>query len=173
MAALTAGPLPVEAFESLKRAAVASSVGSRSRLRLKNCSSRSLSAESAAAAAAGEGSAGRAMRLARLHTAVVMGAPESGAGVEEGRALRAMSPRLGDSHRELLREAGEPSRSPRSRLGLVIGRKWRGSGCSSAAADGSPMLGDWPPRRADGSLRRSDGLTVVSRRLVSMSTSGC
>jgi len=102
----------------------------------------------ASAAVSVEGSDGRAMRLARLQTAVVMRAllawPRKMTGGGCGRAMAAagIRPRLG----ELQGDArGEGNNSASSRLG-ESGRKWPGGGWVC-----DPRLGDTPPIRAAGS----------------------
>lgn len=163
--ARTAGPLPVDGAACRKTCASSNEGFSKPCSRRR--SSASPTARAAAICAPSEGSDGRAMRLARLHTAVVMRAfPRScllGASMARRIASSGIRPRLGEAEGVATGEGI----SSGIKLGDT-GRKWL-----SGAPRSFPKLGDWRPILAAGSLSTSDGLTTVRVRRVSMLQSSC
>lgn len=131
-----------------------------------------MTTRSAAAKATPEGSDGLAMRLARLHTAVVIRAVAlpvrsarirtrsvTGTAVAWRIASAPIIPKLGDAHGEAI---GEGISSGMNKLG-EIGRNWFWAEAGSCVRLGEPR-----PVVHAGSSDTSDGLTTVRLRRVSI-----
>ena len=154
--------MPVDGAECLKTCISFS--GGFSKPRRRRSSSAALIAHSAATRADSDGSHGRAIRLARLQTAVVMRAPpprppRAGCLLDAPAAARriacsGMRPRLGEA---IGVDTGEGISSGISRLGEI----GRNLSCTMASL---PRLGDCLPILAEGSLSVSDGLTTTTLR---------